>query len=120
MPSHHTKQSLMKVIAALIILTIASDLSIRSIDLSITNRIEAVIPNLPNCSYQLLPHPSGGVIAIAQEGFYYLPKFDASWQLLKTKMASPRLSHVAFWVPDSITNCTEKGAIIISISNTKG
>ena len=63
--------------------------------------------------FQLLPHPAGGVITIAQEGFYYLPKLDGTWTLLSKKMASPRTEHVAFWIPDSMTDCDEKGGMLV-------
>ena len=50
-------------------------------------------------------------MTIAQEGFYYLPTLDGTWTLLNKKMASPRKEHVAFWIPDYVTDCVEKGVL---------
>ena len=69
--------------------------------------------------FQLLPHPAGGVITIAPEGFYYLPKLDGTWTLLSKKMASPRTEHVTFWIPDYVTDCVEKGVLAFLLGSAR-
>ena len=63
----------------------------------------------------MLPHPSGGVVTIAQEGFYHLPKYGGTWTLLNKNMVSPRTGHVAFWIPDDATDCAEKGMLVVQL-----
>jgi len=46
---------------------------------------------------------------VTEEKFYYLPKFDGDWLNLNNKIKEPRYFYTAFWVPDAVTNCKEKG-----------
>ena len=62
-----------------------------------------------NYYFQLLPHPDGGVITVAYEGFFYLPKHDGTWTNLNINMKVPRFAHTAFWIPDSGTTCKDTG-----------
>jgi len=69
---------------------------------------------IPISHAQLVWDPSGGIILVGGESnsnyylntLYRLPHAEGEWELMPQKLTIGRLSHVAFLVPDEITNCT--------------